>query len=139
MDITLFRDIPEPKRRSAGMGLNVLPSGKITFNKKFMEQLESIGHCVRIQMLADGSKLLVSGSKDGYKIPTRGILMNIEFTRYLVSVGISLPVHYDVLYDEKLSGWLCSVDKMTNIDNYVNRATKKKGRRTAATAPGAVL
>lgn len=139
MDITLFRDIPAPKHKAFGMGVNVLPAGKITFNKKLMEQLVTVENTVRIQMTADGTSLLLQGSPDGYKIPGRGVIVNIEFTRYLVTVGISLPVHYIVTYDEALSGWLCTADMSTKIDNYVNRATKKRGKKAQDTVPGAVL
>ena len=140
MDITLFRDIPSPKSRTCGMGMNVLASGKITFNKKLMTALDECSRAVSIKMTADGRHLLLQPDKYGYVVPTRGILLNLEFSRHLVSIGLSLPIHYNVEYSSELEGWLGTADTTTCIDNYVNRSTKKRmNKKPATSSAGAVL
>ncbi len=138
MDISSFKDIPMPKHRVHGPGMNVLFGGKITFNKKLMAELASVEHTVRIRMSPDCRTLLLTGDSNGYKIPARGILMNAEFTTYLLSHDTPLPMHYDAVYDESIPGWLCTADLEVRIDNYVNRATKKRGNKRAEGVPRGV-
>lgn len=139
MNMKSFIDIPRPQVRKSEMGVNVLPNGKVTFNKTLMEQLGE-NATVSLKMTPDGVNLLILLAEDGYQIPKRGILSNVEFAKYLVEVGMHLPIHYTVKYDESLKGWLGVYDVATCIDNYVNRATKKRGgKRLQDKDTGAVL
>lgn len=106
--------------------INILPTGKINFNSKFMKQIKS--PYVGIYLKKDGSEFLINpldaNEKLAFGLPKSGSITLPELTRRLTQMGVKLPVLYDIKWDEENDIWVALIQKRTDIEKTISKNRK---------------
>ena len=103
--------LPPPNRRSV-RAVNVNQSGKLTVNLCLYESLS----CKEVQFYISKDKRTLLLCEQGtpnsreasasYRLPKNGTIHNCEFTRDYIRKGLTLPVRYEMYWNEQEQLWM---------------------------------
>lgn len=133
IDFKDFELIPEPRRRTTYSMIQVNPSGRVTLNKYFWEEIRAHTDSRRLEFSAHRTDkrilMLRVTEAPNYTFNSDGGRYDPEFTRSLVENGVVLPARYEVKWNNEASAWvgvLCGDLTKSAREKTLKAARRKK-------------
>lgn len=134
-----FEPIPAPKRSASHCAINVSPTGQVTLNPYFLKEIkkrtDSMSFAFLVKKDDKSILLLFPSDTPNYTFSAKGTRKDTDFSRSLVSAGISLPARYLASWNTDLQAWVCQLasnDRCADSLSAVLPPKRPAGQRRAA-------
>ena len=110
VDLSALLPVPHPNAFRHNVTVYVSPGGHITLSQQLcndtLQQLPALA--VEFLIAPDCTLLALRPTEQGapYRFPKSGRIRDQHFTRRLVESGISLPVRYEVAWNQTAGAWI---------------------------------
>ena len=106
IDFSECERIYQPKRLSC-CAINVNTRGHISLNERLIEKLGEHVRAFFLWLYKEGEVIILKqGEGADYHFPKNGSKKDLEFSRRLTALGVSLPARYEVEWNQDADAWV---------------------------------